>query len=232
MKFIHGLRGPLRRTRSKAMLELKGIRVISFDVTGTLVSERFVDYFWLDLIPRLFAERHAVDPEEAKRIVFSKYDEVGRDDIRWYIPSYWFELLDLKAGLREALEAIRGEIEVYDDAREALKRLSTKYDLVVSSNLSREFIDVALDVLGFRGFKAVFSCVSDLGLTTKTPSFYSFVASKLRVPPKAILHVGDDTKRDYENPIKAGLRALLVVRRGVPCLPHVRNLKELLELLD
>jgi putative hydrolase of the HAD superfamily len=231
LKFIHGLRGPLR-TRSEAMLELKGIRVISFDVTGTLVSERFVDYFWLDLIPRLFAERHAVDPEEAKRIVFSKYDEVGRDDIRWYIPSYWFELLDLKAGLREALEAIRGEIEVYDDAREALKRLSTKYDLVVSSNLSREFIDVALDVLGFRGFKAVFSCVSDLGLTTKTPSFYSFVASKLRVPPKAILHVGDDTKRDYENPIKAGLRALLVVRRGVPCLPHVRNLKELLELLD
>jgi putative hydrolase of the HAD superfamily len=214
------------------MLEVKGVRVISFDVTGTLISERFVDYFWLDLIPRLFAERHAVDLEEAKRIVFSKYDEVSRDDVRWYIPGYWFELLDLKASFREALGAIRGEVEVYDDAREALERLSAKYDLVVSSNLSREFIDVALDVLGFRGFKAVFSCVSDLGLTTKTPSFYSFVASKLGVPPRAILHVGDDPKRDYENPIKAGLKALLVVRKGAVPRPHVKNLKELLKLLD
>jgi putative hydrolase of the HAD superfamily len=213
------------------MLEVKGVRVISFDVTGTLVSERFVDYFWLDLIPRLFAERHAVDLEEAKKTVFSKYDEVGRDDIRWYIPGYWFELLDLKTSLRDALEAIRGEVEVYDDAQDTLKRLSTKYDLVISSNLSREFIDVALDVLGFRGFKAVFSCVSDLGLTTKTPSFYSFVASKLGVSPSAILHVGDDPKRDYDNPVKAGLRALLVVRKRAAPRPHVKNLKEILEIL-
>jgi len=213
------------------MLEVRGIRVVSFDVTGTLVSEKFLDYFWLDLIPRFFAERHAVDLEEAKRIVFSKYDEIGKDDIRWYIPGYWFELFDLKASLREALEAIRGRVEVYDDAKEALEELSAKYDLVISSNMSREFIDVALDALGFRGFKAVFSCVSDLGLTTKTPSFYSFVASRLKVPPSAVLHVGDDPERDYENPVRAGLRALLVVREGTVPQPHVKSLKGLLELL-
>jgi len=213
-------------------LDVKGVRVISFDVTGTLVSEKFVDYFWLELIPRLFAERHAVDLEEAKRVVFSKYDEIGKNDIRWYIPGYWFELFDLKVSLREALEKIRGEVEVYDDAKEALERLSAKYDLVISSNLSREFIDVALDALGFRGFKAVFSCVSDLGLTTKTPDFYSFVASKLGVPSSAILHVGDDSERDYDGPIRAGLRALLVIRRGTTDLPHVRGLRGLLELLN
>jgi len=214
------------------MPEVKGVRVISFDVTGTLVSQKFVDYFWLDLIPQLFAERHAVSLDEAKIIVFSKYDEVGKSDIRWYIPGYWFELFDLNVDLRKALEAIRGEVEVYDDAREALEKLNAKYDLVISSNLSREFIDVALDVLGFRGFKAVFSCVSDLGLTTKTPSFYSFVASRLRVPPSVVLHVGDDPERDYESPVKAGLKALLVVRKGVAEQPHVKNLKELLELLN
>ena len=213
------------------MSGFKGLKVISFDVTGTLVSERFVDYFWLDLVPRLFAERHAVSLEEAKRIVFSKYDEIGKNDIRWYIPGYWFELFDLRVSLREALEEIRREVEVYDDAKEALERLSAKYDLVISSNLSREFIDVALSALGFRGFKAVFSCVSDLGLTTKTPSFYSFVASRLGVPPSAMLHVGDDPERDYEGPVKAGLRALLIVRRGMVNQPHVKSLKELLKLL-
>jgi len=112
-----------------------------------------------------------------------------------------------------------------------VERLSAKYDLVISSNLSREFIDVALSALGFQGFKAVFSCVSDLGLTTKTPSFYSFVASRLGVPPSVMLHVGDDPERDYENPVKAGLRALLVVRKGTVHWPHVKSLRELLDLV-
>ena len=214
------------------MFDVRGVKVISLDVTGTLVSEKFVDYFWLELIPQLFAERHAVSLDEAKRFVLSKYDEVGRNDIRWYIPSYWLKHLDLKVELHEALKFALSKVEVYDDAKEALEKLRTKYDLVISSNLSREFIDVALEALGYRGFKAVFSCVSDLGITTKTPEFYKFVANKLAVPPETILHIGDDPEKDYENPLRAGMKALLIVRKGATSYPHVKNFREILELLD
>ncbi|MEM0083743.1 MAG: hypothetical protein QW102_04395, partial [Candidatus Nezhaarchaeales archaeon] len=74
------------------MLRVKDIKVISLDVTGTLVSEKFVDSFWLELIPKLFAERHDISIDEAKRVVYLSYDRIGRNDIRWYIPSYWFKL--------------------------------------------------------------------------------------------------------------------------------------------
>jgi len=212
------------------------IRIISFDLTGTLVTEEFVDYFWLELIPQLFAKRHSVNLDEAKRIVYSSYDEIGSQDIRWYTPQYWFERFDLGLDVSSALQMVKNKVVFYPDVEDALRLLSGRYEVVISSNLSREFIDVILEGLKFRGFKAIFSCVSDLGLTTKTAEFYRFVSSKLGIPASDILHVGDDPEKDFENPLKAGMRAILVIRdenrmRGLT-YPCIKSLNELQRLLD
>ena len=218
------------------MCKAERIRIISFDLTGTLVTEEFVDYFWLELIPQLFAKRHSVNLDEAKRIVYSSYDEIGSQDIRWYTPQYWFERFDLGLDVSSALQMVKNKVVFYPDVEDALRLLSGRYEVVISSNLSREFIDVILEVLKFRGFKAIFSCVSDLGLTTKTAEFYRFVSSKLGIPASDILHVGDDPEKDFENPLKAGMRAILVIRdenrmRGLT-YPCIKSLNELQRLLD
>ncbi|MCC6005576.1 MAG: hypothetical protein LM590_14660 [Thermofilum sp.] len=36
------------------------VRYISLDMDGTIVSRKYVDYFWLELVPGLYAERHGV----------------------------------------------------------------------------------------------------------------------------------------------------------------------------
>ncbi|RLF07291.1 MAG: HAD family hydrolase [Thermoprotei archaeon] len=218
------------------MCKAERIRIISFDLTGTLVTEEFVDYFWLELIPQLFAKRHSVNLDEAKRIVYSSYDEIGSQDIRWYTPQYWFERFDLGLDVSSALQMVKNKVVFYPDVEDALRLLSGRYEVVISSNLSREFIDVILEGLKFRGFKAIFSCVSDLGLTTKTAEFYRFVSSKLGIPASDILHVGDDPEKDFENPLKAGMRAILVIRdenrmRGLT-YPCIKSLNELQRLLD
>ncbi len=208
------------------------VKVISFDLTGTLVSNDYVDYFWLELIPKLYAEKHGVSLDEAKRIVYSSYDEIGSGDIRWYIPQYWLERFGLGLSAKDAISMVKDKVYVYDDVLDTLNRLACRYDLVVSSNLSKEFIDVVLDVLGFKGFKAVFSCVSDLSLTIKSPDFYRFIAERLGVLTCEVLHVGDDPERDYENPVKAGMRALLIARSGEPPTSGYRCIRSLMELLD
>ncbi|MEM4577090.1 MAG: HAD family hydrolase [Candidatus Nezhaarchaeales archaeon] len=208
------------------------VKVISLDVAGTLVSDSFIDYFWLELIPQLFAERHGVTLEESKRFVYSSYDKIGRNDLRWYLPSFWFKSFDLNLSVSEALNSIRDKVEVYSDVRKALVKLSSKRDLVISSNLSKDFIDVALEAIGFRNFKAIFSCVTDLGLIGKTPEFYTFILKRLGVPPRAVLHVGDDPIKDYENPIRVGMKAILIKRSGNATYPYVRDLMELLNILD
>ncbi|MCS7140328.1 MAG: HAD family hydrolase [Candidatus Nezhaarchaeota archaeon] len=215
------------------MCRCEVIEVISFDLTGTLITSEFVDYFWLELVPQLLAKKVEIGIEEAKRIVYSGYHEVGDHDIRWYIPSYWIERFGLGINVVDAIRMARDKLRFYPGVEDVLRSLSMKYRLVISSNLSREFIDVVIEAMNFKGFERVFSCISDLGIISKTVEFYKFISRKLGVPPERVLHVGDDPEKDYENPIRAGMRAILVVwDELVECTtyPHVKGLIELQKL--
>ncbi|HID90746.1 TPA: HAD family hydrolase, partial [Candidatus Bathyarchaeota archaeon] len=98
---------------------LRGIRVVSFDIDGTLVDPSFVDSFWFDRIPRLLARRTGLSLDRAKARVLEEYDDVGDGDLRWYLPDYWLARLKLNVTARELLRGIR--VRVYPEVREVLQ---------------------------------------------------------------------------------------------------------------
>jgi len=58
-------------------------------------------------------------------------------------------------------------------------------------------------------------CLScDCGLLKPDPRFYRHAASRLGLPPEAILMVGDSRSDDLEGALAAGMRALLLDRTG------------------
>ena len=192
------------------------IRYLSLDMDGTIVSRKYVDYFWLELVPRLYAERHCLDLEEAKRVVFNSYDEVGQGDIRWYLPRYWFQRFGLMDKLDYALREAGRLIEVYEDALKFFELAPDHVALVLSTSAAREFINLVFSRVPFleKRFLRVFSSSSDFSLPGKPPEFFIAIQRELKAGPREILHVGDDPEGDYKNPIAAGLRALLVSRNG------------------
>ena len=206
------------------------VDVVSFDLFGTLVDKRPVDYFWLELIPRLYAEERGLELEEARREVFSKYEDVGESDLRWYLPSFWIKELGLKASLGELLAEIEPMMEVSEEVLRVLSRLSTRYRLIVSTNSSMEFAELALKILDPEGevFEKVYSCVSHLGIPKKTREFYEYVCADLGVDPRKVAHVGDDPVYDCAVPSSIGIRAY--------CLGSgeraVKNLEEFARLVD
>jgi len=204
-------------------------RVLSLDLDGTIVSRDYVDYFWLELVPRLYAERWGVPLEEARREVARQYDEVGPGDLRWYKPRYWFERFGLDAGaLPRALEEAGRLVRAYDDALELMRRVRGRVEVVICTSASREFVDLVfrrvpeLEELVSR----VFSSVSDFGLPGKPPQFYRRVLEELGVEPGEVVHAGDDEEADYRVPLSLGIRAYLVDRRGG------RGVSSLLQLLS
>ena len=51
------------------------IKLISFDLDGTLVDETNVDrLFWYGEVPRLYAEKHGLPLADAKTKVFAEYE--------------------------------------------------------------------------------------------------------------------------------------------------------------
>lgn len=203
------------------------IKAISFDLVGTLVEEGFIDAFWSDAIPLLYAEKEGMGFEDAKALVLSQYDEVGRDDLRWYLPGYWLQRFGLGQSVEEVLLTAQSKLKVYPDVLEALHELRPSYKLVVSSGASREIAEFVTKGIG-NHFDGIFSSVSNFNQIRKTSAFYLEVCRRIGVDPHSMVHVGDNLLYDYEASQRAGLRAYLIDRKGEKRSPDVlKSLREL-----
>jgi HAD superfamily hydrolase (TIGR01549 family) len=218
------------------------IRFVSLDMDGTLINSRFVDQVWMEEIPRLYAQMQGLEPPQAKEFVIGEYMKIGSDRLEWYDLQYWLDRLQLPIGKQELLESFEDHIEPYPEVRDALEMLSGSFELVVTSNAAREFIDIELDGL-LDYFHETFSATSDFRMVKKSPLLYNAVCRRLKVKPFQVLHIGDHYSYDYESPLEAGLDALFLDRKGmrtgrevvgdlreaasqIGCLPSAREIME------
>ncbi len=208
------------------------IRIISLDMDGTLMKSRFVDKVWLEGVPMLYAEKSGLDFPAAREHVLSEYMKVGSDRMEWYDLRYWIDRFDLRIGKDELLEMYEDEIEAYPEVEEVLEILSESYDLVVTSNAAREFIDIELEDLS-QYFRETFSATSDFKEVKKSPLIYGAVCAHMDARPFEVLHIGDHYHYDYESPLQAGLDALFLDRKGERSGQEVvGDLREALELIE
>jgi putative hydrolase of the HAD superfamily len=208
------------------------IRIISLDMDGTLVKSRFVDKVWMEGMPMLYAEKTGISFSAAKEYVISEYMKIGSDRLEWYDLLYWIKRFGLNIGKQEILEMYEDEIEIYPEVQEALDMLSEKYDLIVTSNAAREFIDIELDGLSDY-FREIFSATSDFREVKKSPLIYGAVCAHMDARPFEVLHIGDHYDYDYESPLQAGLDALFLDRKGERSGREVvGDLREAVELIE
>ena len=181
--------------------------VVSFDLVGTLVSSEFIDYFWLEGLPREFARLKGMSIKKAKDTVLKLYDEIGEDDIRWYLPLYWERKLgvNIEGVLNESAQYIK----TIPRGIRLLEIAARKSRVYILTNTSIEFVDLVFEKLRFmrENVVGVFSCVSHFMLTRKTEKFYNLVLKTLGCNPKNMIHVGDNKIYDVKIPRKIGIRA-------------------------
>jgi putative hydrolase of the HAD superfamily len=190
-------------------------KIISFDMDGTLVDSEFTDWVWLHGIPTLYAEKVRVPFEEAKHFVVEEYLKVGEGAIEWYDIKYWFEFFKLEQNWKVLMERYVDKINIYPDVNHLLDRLRDRFQLVLTSNAGKEFIDVEMEATGLRKyFDRIFSATSDFGEVKKTMGFYQRICQILGASPQEIVHVGDHYEFDYLVPRSLGIHAFYLDRSG------------------
>lgn len=207
------VRAARKRVMKPSPLKTSRIKVISFDLDGTLVDDsRFGRVFWYEEIPRLYAERYSIPIEEATLIVLDSYKKVGYFDINWYRPHYWFEKFRLEEDWRKVIHDLRRDVRVYNDVKPALAELKRKHRLIVITHSTREFMQLKMQVESMKDyFEEVHSVIDDHAMV-KSKEFFQHLLGMLRCTPGELLHVGDDATFDYDIPRSLGIRALLLDR--------------------
>lgn len=205
------------------------IKIISFDMDGTLVTSNYVEKVWLEGVPALYAERHKIGQEEARKLVYDEYMSVGTRDLRWYDLSHWLDRFDLDFERIDLLERYRDEVEFYPETEEVLALLSKKFDLVVASNGATEFVEFELGSLKHY-FREILSVTSKFKKVKDFPETFFDLCRYFDAKPEEVVHIGDHRYFDYEVPKEAGLSALYLDRDQMESGPDVvHDLREAAE---
>lgn len=190
------------------------IKLITFDLDGTLIDRKFDAVLWHREIPRLYAKRHGIGYRQAREIVETAYASLGDSDRRWYDISYWFRRFDLRVPYEKVIRDLQGHIGLYKDAKPTLAALHRRYRLVLVSNTLRAFLKLKLKTEGIgKYFDRCHSITSDFG-GVKSATVFKKILRKEKAKPAETVHVGDHFDFDYLVPKRIGIRAILVDRKG------------------
>ncbi|MBI5379589.1 MAG: HAD-IA family hydrolase, partial [Nitrospirae bacterium] len=120
---------------------------------------------------------------------------------------------------------------LFPETTEALERLTVLgYPLGIISNFDSRLLTVC-ETLGIRRFFASITFSSAVGAAKPDPAIFRHAVAEHGVTPGEALHVGDNPEGDIEGALAAGLRAVLVDRRGRHAASQVPTIRSLLELI-
>jgi putative hydrolase of the HAD superfamily len=97
-----------------------------------------------------------------------------------------------------------GVWELYPEVRDVLRQLAPRFQLAVISNFDGR-LRFILQHLGISKFFSHVFISSELGADKPDPEIYRRAVGLIKLHPNEVLHVGDDSQRDWEAATAAGL---------------------------
>jgi len=142
------------------LLDWNAVDTVLLDMDGTLLDLYFDNHFWLEHVPRRYAEHHATTEERARAHLQAVFAE-QHGTLNWYCLDYWSRELQLDiAGLKREIQHL---IRVRPHVDEFLQRLhASPREVWLVTNAHRDSLDLKLERTGIgRWFDRVI-CSHDL----------------------------------------------------------------------
>lgn len=201
------------------------VKIVSFDVEGTLVTPDFSYAVWFEAIPQRYAEKNGINLELARKAVEEEYRKVGDQRLEWYDVRYWFDKLGLGMPA-PVMQRCENQVCYYPEVKEVLASLSERYSLVAASGSTRDFLQHLLqDIEPY--FSEIYSSITDYN-QLKTSEFYLKMCKAMRVAPEQVVHIGDNWQFDFVAPSEIGIQAFYLNRKQQT--NHQNSVASLLQL--
>lgn len=219
------------------MLNWSQIDTALLDMDGTLLDLHFDSHFWLEHLPRRYAELKHLDPEHARQSLLSKIEQL-RGKLDWYCIDFWSDLLDLDvvALKRET----RDRIAWRPHSKAFLERLrACGIRRVLVTNSHPDGLKLKIETTGIdQHLDRLFSSHS-FGQPKEGPDFWEQLAQQEPFDPERTLLI-DDSLPVLESASRYGIRHLLAILspdsqqppRQPSHHPCVHDFDELFQSLD
>lgn len=222
------------------MVDWNDIETVLLDMDGTLLDLHFDNFFWLEHLPRRYAEIHDRRQEEARLELIERF-RAEQGNLNWYCVDYWSRELGLD--VRALKEEMRHLIAVRPHVEDFLARLHRSHRRVLLvTNAHHKSLSLKLEQTGLERWFDGIVCSHDFNLAKEQPGFWSALAA---VEPFAREHtlLIDDNHAVLASAHEYGIRYLLTLlqpdsrreaRAGLyfPAILHFDEIMPELEDLD
>ena len=191
------------------MIDWSRIDTVLLDMDGTLLDLHFDNHFWLEHVPRRFAERHGLEDTAARERLAAHYARHA-GTLNWYCVDFWTRELELDvAALKEEvvhLIAVRPDVPAFLVALRASRRRVVLVTNAHPKSLDLKMRETRLDAY----FDAVVSSHS-IGLPKEHPDFWQALQAIEPFDRTRTLFV-DDSLPVLRSAQRYGVAELLAVR--------------------
>jgi len=191
------------------MLDWTQIDTVFLDMDGVLLDLHFDNYFWLDHLPKRYAELQGRDPVQTRADLHQRFLEI-RGTLNWYCLEYWQQQLqvDIVALKREVSDRIKLRSGV-DEFITQLRERNVHIALV--SNAHRWSIDLKVEaVLPAQYFDAIHSS-HDFGFPKEEQNFWRAFQNAYSFDSGSTLFI-DDNEQVLESAKNFGIAHLRSIR--------------------
>jgi putative hydrolase of the HAD superfamily len=192
------------------MIDWTQIDTVFLDMDGTLLDLHFDNHFWLEHVPRRYAEARGLEIEAARKQLLSRYKDI-EGTLEWYCIDHWSRELGLDiALLKEEVDHLIAVHPHVVDFLDRLRELGKRTVLV--TNAHQKSLALKLDRTRLRGYLDAVVCSHDFGLPKEDPAFWDRLNQAEPFTRERTLFV-DDSPSVLASARRHGIRWLLRVLR-------------------
>lgn len=183
------------------------IKLISFDLQGTLCDHAFSNEVWLTLLPKVFeVQRSILSPTEHSQLL-RDFENIGQDDWRYYDLNYWLRRAGSKQTASSLAKLAANRPRIFPKMKELVETLIAKVPIIILSATTQEFI--SLELGHWSGpFSSILSTADDFRQPGKPPGIFSSISKERGLSPNECLHIGDHKEMDGVSPKQAGWQSI------------------------
>lgn len=192
------------------MIHWDDIHTVLLDMDGTLLDLHFDNHFWLEHMPRRYAEARGLALPAAREELMTLYRQV-EGTMDWYCLDYWSQTLDMDvAALKEEVDhliAVHPRVVDFLDAVRATKRRA-----VLVTNAHMKSLRLKMDRTQLEGHLDAVYCAHDFGRPKEDPQFWPLLQTVEPFEASRTLLV-DDSLPVLRSAREYGIAHLLCVHR-------------------
>lgn len=192
------------------LIDWNAIDTVLLDMDGTLLDLHFDNYFWLEHLPKRYADIHKVDFAEATQRL---NDHISQHEgtLQWYCLEFWSDALQVD--VRSLKSEIKHKIQIRPHVKEFLTRLRQhRKKLLLVTNAHPQSLSLKLEVTAIDKYLDIIISSHEFQHPKEAQAFWHALHEREPFDPERTLFI-DDTARILESAKKYGIKYLLGIHQ-------------------